>query len=115
MGIENYFNNPESRYQHAASLMTEMSSDLNVDNPHAERLRLAIAEYLSAGWDAKLWELEHPADQKVTVGERSWMEAQARELQRGIFTDEDRDAELERVHLWLDEQEQNKGSEADGS
>ena len=107
MAIDNYFNNPESRFQQGAALLTAMNLDLNINNPHADRFRLAIAEILEAGWDAKLWELENPADDKVTVEDHFWMKTQAREMQRGIFTDEQRQAEVDRVEADLLQREED--------
>ena len=103
-------NYPESRFQQGAALLTAMNLDLNIDNPHADRFRLAIAELLEAGWAAKLWEAENPASDKVTIEDHALMVKHAKEMQRGIFTDEQRQAEADRVEAELIQREEDEGA-----
>ena len=60
MGIDNYFNSPERRFQRTAGLMSQLHHDLNINNPHCDLLRIVIADFLDVGTDVKRWEREYP-------------------------------------------------------
>ena len=109
MAINNYFNNPESRFSQGVALLGAMNLDLNIDNPHADDFRLVIADLLKVGRAAKEWEDENRSDDKVSVSDHALMEAHAKEMERGIFTDEQRDAELERGLAERRQREENDG------
>ena len=96
MSINNYFNSPESRFQHAAGLLHAMVFDLNVDNPHGDALSKALGMILENGFHATLWEKENPSTEKISRKLKAEIDFEVDEMQRGIFTEEQRKAENER-------------------